>query len=442
MLAIIGSVLASTDTPSALPSLSSMSKLASTDVVTHYERDGSAGADKVHDYWRREHNVNVYLYINAVRVTTRPMPSEAIEEIAQAKGLPKHTTAATWELLTHQFNDKDSRFEHTVAVFRHLPLGPSRSFSHLFFAQLAAVFVTISIISASLARRLTKPLRSIQAMITQVADGNLGARVPMRVVTRADEFGALAIRLNGMVTQIERLVSERDRVLRHASHELRSPLMRLRIALDLIRRHTSARAVAANIERCDRDIACMDRLIEDLLVAARLAHEAPMVAFSSIDLERLVRERIDVASVVASLRGISLTITASTGDSAIISGNAELLARAIDNVLQNAIRFSPDGATIKTVIHKTDVGLMLSVHDTGPGVPAEHLASIFEPFFHMQSRYDANRNGHGLGLSLVRDIATLHGARVSAENVKDGFCVSIAFEGSEMEAAILTRTTL
>jgi signal transduction histidine kinase len=423
LFAIIASALISSSARHKQASLSSLADAALVDMVRAFKASGRDGADSVHDQWRQARNVNVYLLVNGLRINSRPLPDEALEVIAQSNAGVAHAASNNWEILTTRSEASSRDALYVVVLYRHLPLRLSFAFDRSIYWQLLAVFLLISAASVFIALRFTKPLRIIQSTIARVANGQLDARAPQEVLVRHDEFGTLAKRVNQMTTHIERLIQERERVLRHASHELRSPLMRLRLSLELIKQQKMGRDGNTQIDRCNREIDRMDTMIEELLAAARSKHNCPRVVFGELDLMQLLAQCVDTNRMEAQATSINISLRSGARSPALIWGNAELLMRAIDNLLRNAIRFSPRGGQIEIKLKDEATRYLLTVIDSGSGVPEEHVSAIFEPFFQIPSAH--NHRGHGLGLSLVRDIVKLHHGNVWARNTDGGFCVSI-----------------
>ena len=238
-------------------------------------------------------------------------------------------------------------------------------------------------------RRLTRRLERLQAAVTEWGAGNLATRVP---VEGRDEIAQLAASFNEAATRIEQLVGVHKSLLANASHELRSPLARIRLGVELL---TTDPTVARRTELA-RDIAELDQLIEEILLASRLegsvAPVRELVDFTAVVAEECARSNVPLQAVAASL-----------------TGDARLLHRLVRNLLENATRYGGDrvDAELRTV----DGGMELDVRDRGPGVPESERERVFEPFYRAAGASEAS-GGVGLGLSLVRQIARQHGGEV------------------------------
>lgn len=245
--------------------------------------------------------------------------------------------------------------------------------------------------SAFVARRLTARLEALEAGVSRFGAGELGARVAVR---GHDEIARLAERFNASADRIERLVEAQRRVLRNASHELRSPLARLRMALELIRERGAG---DGRIEGAVADIAELDGLVDDILLASRMEDESASIERAPVDLAALLSEE-----------GARAGVPVEAGP-AEVTGDARLLRRLVRNLLDNAARHG-GGRDVSAGTETRDVGVRLWISDGGPGVPAGDEERVFEPFYRGGT---AAGHGTGLGLSLVRQIASRHGGRVT-----------------------------
>lgn len=253
-----------------------------------------------------------------------------------------------------------------------------------FFVTLGAVFGTIALGAYPVARRITRRLETLRGAVEDWGAGRFGARAK---VEGSDEVAVLARSFNDAAGRIERLVDGQREALASASHELRSPLARVRMAIALLddgdpERHT----VATDAER---DVAELDALIGDLLLASRLDAERP--------LDRVPVDILALAAEEAARVGASVE-----GDPRIVQGDPRLLRRLLRNLLENARRYSTD---IEVV-----VGPVIEVRDRGPGVSEADRERIFEPFWRPAGHREGE-GGVGLGLALVRSIAARHGGR-------------------------------
>jgi signal transduction histidine kinase len=246
-------------------------------------------------------------------------------------------------------------------------------------------------------RRLTRRLERLQQGVERLGGGDLAARVP---VEGRDEVAQLAASFNDAAARIEQLMASHRSLLANASHELRSPLARVRMAVELLK----ADARPDLKEEMQRDIAELDALIDEILLASRLDAAAASAAaangtFEEVDLTALAAEECARAGV------------ALEGEAVVVRGDARLLRRLVRNLLDNARRYGANAAAtapIEVRMRRADANVVLTVADRGPGVPEAERERIFEPFYRVPGTAESG-GGVGLGLSLVRKIAQQHG---------------------------------
>lgn len=261
--------------------------------------------------------------------------------------------------------------------------------------------------SALLARSFTGPIRRLQARVRTVAAGALESRMGAALTGRRDELGVLACDIDQMADRLQALILARDAMLRDVSHELRAPLSRLRAIADLDRRGGNE---SLTLARIDREIDRLDSLIGQILRFSRLQSEAE-VRRETVDLSALVEEVAADAQLEGEGGGKQVVVR--INDAAMIMADANAIRSAIENVLRNAVRFSPAGGAIEVTLSAGGGQARLQVLDRGPGVRPDELAQIFEPFH-------GEGSGAGLGLAICRRIIDLHGGQIVAENRPGG----------------------
>ncbi len=280
---------------------------------------------------------------------------------------------------------------------------------------LATLAVVIAIGAWPLARRITRRLERLQTRVDALGAGDLGARVE---VEGSDEIAALAESFNYAAERIESLVAVQRTMLASASHELRSPLARIRMAIELF-----ADAPRPELrERIERDVAELDTLIDELLLASRLQTVQDLEAPGPVDLLALAAEegaRVD-AVVVGSPVGDS------AGNPIGIEGDHRLLRHLLRNLFENARRHGA-GTEIGASVARDEAGVLLRVCDRGPGIPESERERIFDPFYRPAAMREEG-TGVGLGLHLVKVIAERHGASVGYRpNTPNGSCFEVRF---------------
>ena len=293
----------------------------------------------------------------------------------------------------------------------HLPRPPRSPWSRPpfgFFWTLGLVGIAVALATYPIIRKLTRRLERLQQGVEQWGAGALGTRVP---VQGNDEVAFLAQRFNTAAERIEALVNSHKSLLANASHELRSPLARIRMGLELMQPAPGVAPADAGVRsELYRNIAELDQLIDEILLASRLdAQEADIGTVETIDLTGLAAE--ECARVDALL---------DTGDAqhtVEVPGVARLLRRAVRNLLENARRYSQ--GEVELQVHSEAGYALVRVSDHGPGVPPAQRERIFEPFYRLPGASERD-GGVGLGLSLVRTIAQRHGGTVVCRDRLDG----------------------
>jgi two-component system sensor histidine kinase CpxA len=282
-----------------------------------------------------------------------------------------------------------------------------------FVLRLAALLLVGGAVCWVLVWQITKPVRTLQTAARRFADGDLAVRVSGNPeLQRGDELAELAGEFDRMASRIQALVTSQQQLLADISHELRSPLARLSLALDLARRRLDA--AAPEHARIEREVQRLDELIERLLTLASLQgrHEHPR---ESIDLQELVRDVARDASFEA--RAANREVAVSAECAATVRGTRHLLRSAIENVVRNAVRHTAEHTTVAISLACDDAGrVAVIVRDRGPGVPAEALDRLFDPFFRVDDARDRERGGVGLGLAIARQAMAAHGGTARAEN--------------------------
>lgn len=319
---------------------------------------------------------------------------------------------------TQQVSGRDGVARRLIAA--RLPRPPPPRLGQLLLIQVLLSLLVIGAVGWWLSRSIARPVAAIGAAAQRVAGGDLAARVAAPWTAGADEIATLARDFDRMAARIEALVTQERRVLQDVSHELRSPLARLQLALELARRDPAA--AAAHFARAETEIERLDRLIGDALSLSRLESELPGTKAETIDLAALAQRRVEAARLDADARQVVLQLDAPAALE--LQGHAALVERALDNLLTNAIKFNRRGGRVWLRLRCTGDAVELQVRDEGPGAPEGELRDLFRPFFRGSNASRAS--GHGLGLALVERVARAHGGRVEARNaVEAGLIVTL-----------------
>lgn len=273
-----------------------------------------------------------------------------------------------------------------------------------------------------LSRTTLRRLEDINTTSQEIMAGNLDRRVPTRGT--ADDFDQLATNLNAMLDEIQRLMDGIRHVSDNIAHDLRTPLTRLRHRLEGL--EDESLSDARRQEEVEKSISDADQLLTTfsaLLRITRMEAGGYQPTFAMLTLRELIEDAAELYQVVAEEAGIDLTIDIL--DDTAIEADRDLLFQALTNLLDNAIKFCPEGGHIRVATLRKDDRVMLSVADSGPGIPEEERERVLERFYRMEA--SRSTNGSGLGLSLVSAIATVHQASISLTDNQPGLRVSLGF---------------
>jgi len=292
--------------------------------------------------------------------------------------------------------------------------------------QWGVAFAVSGFICFMLARYLIAPVLELRRLSLQLAAGNLKTRASASLARRRDEIGALVSDFNTMAGRIEQLISQQRQLIFDISHEFRSPLARLNVALDLQRER---KGTDSSLDHMEQDLARLNEMIEQLLTIAKLDVAVEPVPMEEIDLSEIVERIVDDAGFESQKRGIIVKITGPPPPAML--GNAALLHSAIENVVRNAIHYTPEKSSVEIAFDVTRVAeapwVHITVSDEGPGVPDSDLKNIFRPFYRVAHSRDRQSGGTGLGLAIADRTIALHGGNFHAENaVPSGLNVRIS----------------
>ncbi len=285
-----------------------------------------------------------------------------------------------------------------------------------------AVIVAINaLMGTALAFYLSHPLRRLRQTMDRFGRGDLQVRTGSR---RRDEIGAVSREFDLLAERIETLMTAERRLLLDVSHELRSPLTRLDVAIDLAIKRDDRGPLLARIRR---DISRLSDLVGELLHLTRVEGDPTARHFELVRPGDLLTSLVEDCSLEAEAKGCRLHFHAESTDS--IRGDVELLHRAFENVIRNAIRHAPEGTTVEVSLEPRGTGVKVVVRDLGPGVPIGALSAIFEPFFRVEGDRSRNSGGVGLGLSIARRAIAIHNGQITARNADPGLSVEVALPG-------------
>jgi two-component system, OmpR family, sensor kinase len=293
---------------------------------------------------------------------------------------------------------------------------------------LAIALVVSAITSWWLAQHLSAPIRRIQEGARALASQNLEVRVSDGLEGRKDELAVLARDFDAMADQLRANRSATTQLLRDISHELRSPLARMRVALGLARQPPAD--MVRQLDRMEREIERLDSMISQVLKLARLHGAESHIEKESFDLDEVIEEVVRDANFEGAVKSCTVNVQGAT--KAAILGNRELLRSAIENVLRNAVRYSPTKTPVDLSVGHAPAGLEIAIADHGPGVPPADLDRIFEPFYRVAESRDRDSGGEGIGLAITAQVMKAHGGSARARNTPGGFEVLLCLPDSAL----------
>jgi two-component system, OmpR family, sensor histidine kinase CpxA len=298
---------------------------------------------------------------------------------------------------------------------------PLRGYFRAFDLRVMLLRLVIGLLSAGLlsyllARHIGKPIAALQAAAGQIARGDLSVRATPAIEPRADELADLARDFDRMAERIQALIQKQQELLGDISHELRSPLTRLTVSLELARRGDTEA-----FSKMEEDLQQLDEMIGEILTLTRLqAHEAHALD-TQVDLRALL-ERVIADAQIEGKRENKYVAMRGAGECR-IQGDANLLRSCFENVIRNAVRYTRPDTNVE--IHlacesNAAKNAVILVEDRGPGVPPEALGRMFEPFYRVEESRDRATGGTGLGLSIAQKVVALHGGKITARNREGG----------------------
>ncbi len=288
----------------------------------------------------------------------------------------------------------------------------------------AIMLIVVSAVCYLLARSLTLPIRKLQNITRQIAKGDYSARVGASLGRAGSEITDLGRDFDVMVERTEKMINARKRLLRDISHELRSPLARLNVALELVRKRFDAKD-EQSLHRIEKEAVRLNELIGQLLILARLEGGAGMDTVSPVELSGLVAGIVEDVDFEASGNGRRVTLVSAR--QVVVSGSRELLHRAIENTVRNAVHYTAEGSRVEVRVAVDGGEARIEVADYGPGVPEQDLSHLFEPFYRVAEARERQSGGAGIGLAITEQAVKAHGGRLVAQNRRDskGLIVTI-----------------
>jgi two-component system sensor histidine kinase CpxA len=279
------------------------------------------------------------------------------------------------------------------------------------------ILIAVALVCWVLALNIATPLHDLARAVDRFGRGELGVRLKSR---RTDEIGDLSRSFDRMAERIGTLMTAERRLLQDVSHELRSPLARLSFAAELTR---SAPDRGAAVDRLKKEIDRLTSLVSALVEVTRAEGDPSVAHLEPLHLGDLVRNVVEDCRMDADARGCCIGLNGDLG--LIFRGDRELLRRAVENVVRNAIRHTPQGSAVDVKMESVGPSVRIRICDSGPGVPEELLPQIFQPFFRVDDSRNISTGGVGLGLAIAYRAISVHHGRLSAQNTNPGLSVCI-----------------
>ncbi|MNZ52436.1 Sensor protein PfeS [compost metagenome] len=376
-----------------------------------YETQGADAAQYLLEQRRRDFSLSVQVFDESgerlVHGTYPPRPPRPRPAFDREK-LPRFP----WRQLSQEYTSADT--DHTYLFVYRIPTRALEEWQHgsLLWplSALGIALVILTVFSLWLTLSITGPLNRLRRAVHDLGQTTYQQDSLARLAHRGDELGVLARDFNRMGARLQRLISSQRQLLRDVSHELRSPLARLRIALALAER-AGPEERASMWPRLEQECDRLEALISEILALARL--DADPGPTSRIELLPLLERLRADAQLLAPDQHIQLQVTEGLG----VEGWPDMLERALDNLLRNALRFNPSGQPLEVEARNTGEQVEIHIRDHGPGASEEHLAQLGEPFFRAPNQ---SSPGHGLGLAIARRAIERHNGRLRLANHPDG----------------------
>lgn len=295
--------------------------------------------------------------------------------------------------------------------------------SPLRYLRYAGLLLTALLLCWLLARYLSSPIGKLRQATQRLADGDLSTRVASKVGNRRDEISALAEDFDVMAERIEGLIDSQKRLSRDISHELRSPLSRLGVALEIAKKKAGPDAKPL-LDRIENESVRLNEMISRLLTLSKLETGTRDFDRSEMNLRSLVEQVVADADFEANAKGRSVKLV--HADDCRMVGSEGLIQSAVENVLRNAVRYTREGTSVTVSLIRNNGNATVRIQDHGGGVPENELANLFRPFYRVGEARDRSSGGTGLGLAIAEQAIRAHEGSITARNEGDGLLVDIS----------------
>ena len=396
-------------------------RLSGQTAVEVYERDGKTALSTYFGELEKAVHIRFYLFNEQQeQLTEGPIPEEVGELSLHHRGDGLDFKRSGESIFTAQQLTGPDGKEYTLIARLPARHFLTRDYS-LLVMNLVVIFITAGAVCYWLARHISMPISKLGAAARHLSEGNLKVRVGAVLGRRHDEITELGRDFDLMAERIESLITSQKRLFRDISHEFRSPLARLTLALEIARRHEGQDAVNA-LNRIELEAERLNALIGKLLMLARLESGAEEMDKAPVNMAELVEELVSDADFEA--RGRNCEVRMVCAENCFVLGTRELLRSAVENVMRNAVRHTSENTEVTVALrsetHGDALHAVIEVRDKGPGVPEGALADLFSPFYRVGDDRDRKQGGTGLGLAITERAVKMHGGQVWAANEPAG----------------------
>lgn len=365
------------------------------------------------------------LYIvdeQGMELTHQPLPQDIRRFINSEFNIHFNTLfdASMDSILGYRITTPDDKLYYLVTTFNK----PHPLFFLLTPQRIIIGIVVSGLICFALARYLSSPIKRLRQAAMQISQGNLDVRMSESTQNRNDEIGALAQDFNFMAKRLQTIINSQKHLMRDISHELRSPLARIQVALELARKHKTT--IEPELQRIELELERLNILIDELLAFVRMEIDKENVDREIINVKELLEQIIDDTHFENSQTIQQQQVILECAADLEILANPQLLYRAFENIIRNACFYTPNGTEVKIKCASANDNVVLTVEDDGPGVPEDMLEKIFEPFVRVSKSREKQSGGYGIGLAITKRAIEIHGGHIKAKNKSSGTGISMA----------------
>lgn len=377
-----------------------------------YEEQGQTGLSQVLDSLSLRNRSKFWLVdANGHELSGQPIPERVLRDASAAEkseGLYHSSEANVLAAST------DTNQGHYVLIAELVPPKLSERVPGDILWTLKLGTILSALICFLIAHYLSKPIERLRDATHELARGNLDIRAGENLGNRRDEIADLVRDFDSMAGELRTLIQSERSLLTGVSHELRSPIARIRLALTLAR-DAGDDERSEMLDRIEQDTIQLDSMLEQILTVARLESGQHKPRFERLSLNEIVDDVLHDATFEAA--ATDATIAFQGASDIQVNGDAGLLRSAVENIVRNAIFYSGRGGKVEVRLGQADGAALVSVRDNGPGVPENVLPLLFKPFYRVDDSRGTTTGGMGLGLAIVRNAVLAHGGSVSAKNV-------------------------